>query len=201
MFDLDAEAFAASGGDVDGVDLAALDLVQHGLAGDAEHLGGLAEGQPAGGDVRLDAVAQGLVDADPPGRAGGLLAGEEAVPQPPVDRGLVDAEELRGVRDAGHDGILSAGTDISVRSGAVRDAAGAAQGADPVAGPGQPGRGAAVLPAQDLGDGGVVVIPGQARDQGEVSSLVVIAPAPRFGSGMLTTVVAVPCQAISRSVP
>ena len=33
---LDTEPFAASAGEVDGVELAALDLVQHGLAGDAE---------------------------------------------------------------------------------------------------------------------------------------------------------------------
>ncbi len=46
---LDAEPFAASAGEVDGVEFAALDLVQHGLAGDAEAGGGLAEGsQPSG---------------------------------------------------------------------------------------------------------------------------------------------------------
>ena len=44
VFGLDTEAFAASAGEVDGVELAALDLVQHGLAGDAEAGGGLAEG-------------------------------------------------------------------------------------------------------------------------------------------------------------
>jgi len=42
--DLDTESFAASAGEVDGVEFAALDLVQHGLAGDAEVAGGLAEG-------------------------------------------------------------------------------------------------------------------------------------------------------------
>ena len=41
--DLDPEAFAASLGDLDGVEFAALDLVQHGLAGDAEAFGGLVE--------------------------------------------------------------------------------------------------------------------------------------------------------------
>ena len=41
---LDTEPFAASLGEVDGGELAALDLVQHGLAGDAEAGGGLAEG-------------------------------------------------------------------------------------------------------------------------------------------------------------
>ncbi len=41
---LDTEPFAASAGEVDGGEFAALDLVQHGLAGDAEAGGGLAEG-------------------------------------------------------------------------------------------------------------------------------------------------------------
>jgi len=81
--------------------------VQHGLAGHSERLGGLAEGQPAVGDAGADAVAKRLVDADPPRGAGGeLLAGDEAVPQPSVDGGLVHAQELCGLRDAGHDGIL-----------------------------------------------------------------------------------------------
>jgi hypothetical protein len=77
---LDTEPFAASLGEVDGVELAALDLVQHGLAGDAEAGGGLAEGQPAVGCLGPDAVAELLVDADLPGCSGGeLLAGDEAV--------------------------------------------------------------------------------------------------------------------------
>jgi hypothetical protein len=77
---LDTEPFAASAGEVDGVELAALDLVQHGLAGDAEAGGGLAEGQPAVGGLGPDLVAELLVDADLPGCPGGeLLAGDEAV--------------------------------------------------------------------------------------------------------------------------
>ena len=77
---LDTESFAASLGEVDGVEFAALDLVQHGLAGDAEAAGGLAEGQPAVGCLRPDPVAELLVDADLPGCSRGeLLAGDEAV--------------------------------------------------------------------------------------------------------------------------
>ncbi len=70
MFHLDTQAFPASAVDVDGVELAALDLLQHRLAGDAEHFGGLVQGQPAVGDVRLDAVAKRLVDADRQGAPG-----------------------------------------------------------------------------------------------------------------------------------
>src|SRR6266699_2533989 len=77
---LDAESFAVSAGEVDGVEFAALDLVQHGLAGDAEAGGGLAEGQPAVGGLGPDHIAELLVDADLPGCSGGeLLAGDEAV--------------------------------------------------------------------------------------------------------------------------
>jgi Transposase DDE domain len=79
-FDLDTQAFAASPGEVDGVELAALDLVQHGLAGGTEAGGGLAEGQPAIGCLGPYAVAELLVDADLPGRSEGeLLAGDEAI--------------------------------------------------------------------------------------------------------------------------
>jgi predicted transposase YbfD/YdcC len=111
--DLDTQAFAASLGEVDGVELAALDLVQHGLAGDAEVAGGLAEGQPAVGCLGPDAVAELLVDADLPGCSGGeLLAGDEAVAEPPVDGGGGDAELPCGLADADHGCILAAGGDI-----------------------------------------------------------------------------------------
>ena len=57
---LNPEPFAAALGDLDGGEFAALDLVQDGLAGDAERLGGLVERQPAVGDVGHEAGA-GLV--------------------------------------------------------------------------------------------------------------------------------------------
>src|SRR5580704_7292473 len=111
--DLDTQAFAASLGEVDGVELAVLDLVQHGLAGDAEVAGGLAEGQPAVGCLGPDAVAELLVDADLPGCSGGeLLAGDEAVAEPPVDGGAGDAELPCGLADADHGCIIAAGGDI-----------------------------------------------------------------------------------------
>jgi hypothetical protein len=121
--DLDTQAFAASLGEVDGVELAALDLVQHGLAGDAEVAGGLAEGQPAVGCLGPDAVAELLVDADLPGCSGGeLLAGDEAVAQPPVDGGAGDAELAGGFADADHGCILAAGCDIFGRRVVAGDA-------------------------------------------------------------------------------
>ena len=73
MSGLDTQALAASGCDVGGGEFAALDLVQHGLPGDAEHFGGLVQPQPSVGDVGADLAAQGLGDADLPGSAGGEL--------------------------------------------------------------------------------------------------------------------------------
>ena len=88
-------------------------LLQHGLAGDAEAGGGLAEGQPAVGDLGADPVAELLVDADlPECSRGELLAGDEAVAQPPVDGGAGDAELASGFGDADHGRILAAGCDI-----------------------------------------------------------------------------------------
>jgi hypothetical protein len=57
----------------------------------------LVQRQPAVGGTGADLVPHRLVDADLPGRARGeLLTGDEPVPQPAVDGGLVDAEGLRG---------------------------------------------------------------------------------------------------------
>jgi hypothetical protein len=70
---------AASGGDVDGVSLLALDLMQHGLSGDAECFRGLVERQIAVGDVGDEARAGLVAEADPPWRAGrDLFPGEES---------------------------------------------------------------------------------------------------------------------------
>lgn len=77
VFYLDTQAFPAALGDLHCRQLAALDLVQHGLAGDPEDFRGDVEGDPAVGGVGCDAVAQFLVDADTPGRAGGELFPDE----------------------------------------------------------------------------------------------------------------------------
>jgi hypothetical protein len=51
-----------------GGELAAFDLVQHSLAGDAERLGGPGERQPALGGPLADAVAEVACEPDLPGR-------------------------------------------------------------------------------------------------------------------------------------
>ncbi len=93
---LDCEALSAAVGDVDRVQLAALDLVQHGLAGAAERAGGLVERHVAVGDVGHEAGADLVGEPDPPGRAGrGLLAGQQAVVEPAADGVRRDAELAR----------------------------------------------------------------------------------------------------------
>jgi hypothetical protein len=93
---------------VDGFELAALDPVQHGLAGDAEGFGGLIEGQPAGGDLGNDPTLDFFGDADVPRSVGReLLALEEAGVHPPIDGGAVDVEQLLGLGDRDHDPIPS----------------------------------------------------------------------------------------------
>src|SRR6266542_2406546 len=70
---LDMQAFSASGADVDGLELAAFDTLQQGLAGDSVGEGGFQHGQPAVGGVVDEHGAQVVVQADAPGGAGGVL--------------------------------------------------------------------------------------------------------------------------------
>src|SRR5258708_12688612 len=106
-FDLDTEPFAASAVDVDGLQFAALDLVQHGLSGESECRCGLVEAEPAVGNLGSDPITQGLVDADAPGCAGGdLFGGDESVAYPAVQGGAGNAEDLFGGADGDHHDIL-----------------------------------------------------------------------------------------------
>jgi hypothetical protein len=90
---LDAEAFPASLRDLDCSSLAALDLMQHGLAGDAEPLRGLIEPDVAVGHVRDEPSAHLVGESDPPRCLRGyLLAGEQAVLEPAADRRTGHAE-------------------------------------------------------------------------------------------------------------
>jgi hypothetical protein len=72
--------------EVDRGKLAALDLVQQGLAGESERGGGLGEWQPSFGRVLADAGAQFGGDVYLPWRVGGgLLSDDESFAQPAVD--------------------------------------------------------------------------------------------------------------------
>src|SRR5262249_38689711 len=76
----------------DGFQLAALDLLQHGLAGDAEGSAGVVKGEPALGSVVDEYAAEFVGEPDSPRRAGGdLFAGDEAVVEPAQQGGRGDA--------------------------------------------------------------------------------------------------------------
>jgi len=61
---------------LDRLPLAPLDLMQHGLASDAEHAGGLGERHEPVGDVGREAPADLVGEPDAPGGVwGGLLGG------------------------------------------------------------------------------------------------------------------------------
>ena len=83
---------------MDGAELAALDTLQHRLAGDAIGEGGLEHGEPSvGGGVDKE-IADVVGEAEPPGGAGGeLLAGDEPLVQPAVQGGGGEAEFGGGV--------------------------------------------------------------------------------------------------------
>src|SRR6478752_6589725 len=134
-FDLDTEPFAASAVDVDCLQFAALDLVQHGLSGNAECYGGLVETEPALGYLGSDPISQGLVDADAPGRAGGdLFGGDESVPDPAVQGGPGEGENLFSGGDSDHHDIVAVVSDIRYRRLIDRDVVVGAQDRHPRSG-------------------------------------------------------------------
>ena len=146
VFYLDTQALPAALGDLDCVDLTALDLVQHGLAGDPEDLGCGGEGDPAAGGLGCDPVAELLVDADAPWRAGGeLFSDEEAFPQPPVQGRGGHAELVCRLGDGDHECIVSAWCDIFGGGLVSGDVVVGAELADVGFSPGQPGGGAPAL--------------------------------------------------------
>src|SRR5512132_1116606 len=66
-FHLDTQSLAAAAVDIDRLQVAALDLVQHRLPGHVQGGCGVVEQEPAVGYLRPDPVPQLLVDANPPG--------------------------------------------------------------------------------------------------------------------------------------
>jgi hypothetical protein len=93
---------------VDGFEFAALDLMQHGLAGHPEGGGGLVEPDPSFGDGGDNVVADGLVDPDSPrGTRGELFTGDEPIAEPSIDGDLADAEEAFSFCNGDHDSIIT----------------------------------------------------------------------------------------------
>ena len=95
-----SQAFSASVADVECLQLAALDTLQHCLAGDAQGSHRVDDRDVAGGGVLDEQCAELVVDADPPGSAGGvLLAGDEPGLKPAEDCGCRDTEDVGGPAD------------------------------------------------------------------------------------------------------
>src|SRR5215211_4447535 len=157
----DSQALSAAAADVDGFQFAALDTLQHGLAGDAEGAHGVDDRHEAGGGIFDEPCAELVVDADAPGGAGRvLLAGDEPVVEPAVQGGRSDAEGLGGLGDrqqltVGWFGGRLVGGDAAVAAKASDDDRG-----EPLAGGGAP-----ALAVEDPGDRGVVVMDGEAVEE------------------------------------
>src|SRR5437660_5248598 len=94
----DTQAFPASGADVHGAEPSVLDTLHDGLAGDAVGEGGFEHGEPAVRGVVDEQGADFGGEAEPAAGAGGeLLAADEPVVEPPVQRGRGEAEFGGGV--------------------------------------------------------------------------------------------------------
>src|SRR4051794_418761 len=157
----DSQALSAAVTDVDGVEFAALDTLQHGLARDAEGAHGVDDRHEAGGRLLDEQRAQLVVDADPPGSTGRvLLAGDEAVAEPAVQCRGRDAEHLGGPGDREQLAVGRLGGRL-VRG----DAAVAAQTADDDRGEALAGGGSASLAVEDAGDRRVVVVDREPAEQ------------------------------------
>src|SRR5215207_194845 len=161
LWDVDSQAFPASVADVQGLQLAALDTLQHRLAGDAEGSHGVDDRDVAGGGVFDEQGAELVVDADPPGGARGVLfAADEAGLEPAVQGGGGDAEFVGGLADREQLAVGRLGGRL-----VCRDVAVAAQPADDDRGEALAGGGAAALAVEDPSDLPVVVVDSEPREQ------------------------------------
>ncbi|MCA1695652.1 MAG: hypothetical protein LC749_13510, partial [Actinobacteria bacterium] len=145
VWDPDSQAFSASVADVDRLELAALDTLQHRLAGDAEGAHRVDDRDVAGGGFFDEQRTEFVVDADSPGSAGGvLLTGDEPVLKPAEDCGCGDAELVGGFADGEQLAVGRFGCGV-----VGGDAAVAAQSADDDGGEPFAGGGAAALTVED----------------------------------------------------
>ena len=138
---------------MDGVELAALYTLQHGLPRNAETLDGLAHRHVAGGRILDEARAEIGGDTDLPRCSGrDLFGGDKPIVDPAMDRRGGDAEELGGLLHSGELALLGtrpfASGDLPVR----------AQAADTVRGEPQASCSCASLAIEDAGDDGVGVV-------------------------------------------
>ena len=157
---LDSQAFATAGGDVHRVSLSALDLVQHGLARDAEAFRGLVERQISVRDVGHELGADLVGQPDPPWRArGDLLAGEQPFAQPATDRRGRHAAAWRPPARSMTVSLSGSGGGATGMPGALPDPLHARRGER------QAGAGAPALAVEDRRDLLVGVMHGEPADQ------------------------------------
>src|ERR1700680_373345 len=97
---LDSQAFSPTLAHQDGLELAALYTLQHGLPRNPEFDGSFQHRQIIGRGLLHNPCPQLRRDTNLPRRAGrDLLAGDEAVGQPTVNRGSVQAQDLGRLSD------------------------------------------------------------------------------------------------------
>ena len=146
VWDQYSQAFSASVADVEALQLAVLDTLQHRLAGHAEDPHRVDDRDVAGWCVFDEQRAELVVDADPPGRAWGVLfAADEAGLEPAEDGGGGDAEFVCGFADGQQLAVGRFG-----RWFVCGDLAVAAQAADDDLGEPCAGGRAASLPVEEL---------------------------------------------------
>src|SRR5246500_3621070 len=159
----DPQAFLLSSHDMDGIEFAALDTLQYGLAGDPEKAHCLVHREETLRRFIDKAGAQILRQANAPGSSRGqLLTADEAVIEPAVDgRG-------GGSKDRGR---LFDSQQLALREGSgrleARDVPLPPQTADMVGSKAVTVSGMTILTIEDTGDDGVWVISGQTANQGD----------------------------------
>ena len=158
---LDTQAFLASGADVDGVRLAALDTVHDGLAGHAVGEGGFEHGEPAVGGVVAEQVADLVGEPDPPGRAPGVSCSPAMNPSPS------QRCRVEGARPSSLAASVTVSSSASCGSsvGVAGDFVVVAQRLDPTGGERQAAGGVATLPVEDVCDRRVGVVGGEAAHE------------------------------------
>lgn len=160
---LDAQAFAPSAANEDGVELAAFYTLQHGLAGHAEQSSRDLHCDVSVGAILDELATQCIGDSNAPGRAGcGLFAGDEAVVDPAMQGRRCCAENT---------GCLTNAEQFPVRALNWRYEAGnlpvATQIADEVLVETQAMRGQAPLRVENARDGRIGVMLRQSSDEGK----------------------------------
>ena len=159
--DIDPQAFASSAADMDGLELAALDTLQHRLAGDAQDVHGVEHGYVAFGRLLDEARAQLFAHAYAPGCTGcELLTSDESVVDAAVQRGGRYTEDACRLSHA--DQLAQRRLGRWLEAG---DLPVGPQAANSVGREAQLGGGPAALAVEDAGDDGVGIVSSEAAHQ------------------------------------